>query len=159
MPRDSHGGKGYWAVVFTLCLVGVIGIFSVGMPLLLLGVTLAIAAPWRTQRAILWPAVTAVVAFVAGYVLVAPLGCSTTASATIPAESTTASSMLSDQSTTCTNVLGIDYSGAGLYNPSLVPALVAGLGLSLMAAATVGVVLRRSGPSSTETPPGHTNRG
>ena len=132
MARDSDGSAGYWVVVSLLCVFGVVGIFSVGMPFLLLGVTLAAVSPWRAQRAVLWPAVTAVVGFVVGYILVAPLSCTATASSAAPG-----------QSTTCTNVLGIDYSGAGVYNPSLVPALLAGVTVSVAAAAAFRVVLKR----------------
>jgi hypothetical protein len=42
--------------------------------------------------------------------------------------------------TTCTNVLGIDYSGGGGYQPTLVPALV----VALIAAGVVGLVTRRA---------------
>ena len=126
---------GYWALVVVLCVFGIVGIFSIGMPILLLGLTLAVVAPWRSQPAVLWPAVTAVVAFVAGFLLVTPLGCSTSASS--------ASSDVPAQTITCTNVLGIDYSGQGQYNPSQWPALLAGLALSALAAATVRVLLRR----------------
>lgn len=140
MPRDSQATTAYWIVVFLLCLFGLIGIFSIGMPLLLLGVTLAVVAPWRSQRAVLWPAVTAVVSFVVGYVLVAPLGCSSTSSKAVANhQSTTASA----QSTTCNNVLGINYSGDGSYNPSLLPALLAGIAVSILVAMTVRVILSR----------------
>ncbi len=139
MPRDSQAATGYWVVVLLLCLFGLIGIFSIGMPLLLLGVTLAVVAPWRTQRTVLWPAVTAVVTFVVGYILVAPLSCSSTGSLTVPTQSMTPPA----QSTTCSNVLGINYSGEGLYNPSLVPALLTGLALSVLVATTVRVALSR----------------
>ena len=128
----------YWALVAALCLFGIVGMFSIGMPFLILGITLAVVAPWRTQPAVLWPAVAAVVAFVAGFILVTPLGCSTSASS-----ASSVSTDLPDQTTTCTNVLGIDYSGQGLYNPSLLPALLAGLALSVLAAATVRVMLKR----------------
>ena len=129
---------GYWALVFALCVFGIVGIFSIGMPFLLLGLTLAVVAPWRSQPAVLWPAVTAVVAFVAGFILVTPLGCSTS-----PSSPSSAPSDLPAQTTTCTNVLGIDYSGQGLYNPSQWPALLAGLALSALAAVTVRVILKR----------------
>ena len=129
---------GYWALVVVLCLFGIVGIFSIGMPFLLLGLTLAMVAPWRSQPEVLWPAVTAVVAFVAGFILVTPLGCSTSASSP-----SSAPSDLPTQTTTCANVLGIDYSGQGLYNPSQWPALLAGLALSALAAATVRVILKR----------------
>ena len=128
----SDGTAGYWVLVLVLCLFGIVGIFSIGMPFLLLGLTLAVVAPWRRQPEVLWPAVTAVVAFVAGFILVTPLGCSTSPS-----------SDFSVQHTTCTNVLGIDYSGQGLYNPSQWPALLAGLALSGLAAATVRAIVKR----------------
>ncbi len=139
MPRGSQSTTGYWVVVSLLCVFGLISIFSIGMPLLLLGVTLAAVAPWRTQRAVLWPAVTAVLTFVVGYILVAPLSCSSAWSSTLPTHSATRPA----QSTTCTNVLGIDYSGDGLYNPSLGPAVLAGLALSVTAATTVRMILTR----------------
>ena len=139
MPRDSQATTAYWIVVLLLCLFGLIGIFSIGTPLLLLGVTLAVVAPWRNQRAVMWPAVTAVVSFVVGYLLVAPLGCSSTSSQAVAAQSTTASA----RSTTCSNVLGINYSGDGSYNPSLLPALLAGIALSILVATTVRVILSR----------------
>ena len=137
----SDATAGYWVLVFVLCVFGIVGIFSIGMPFLLLGLTLAVVAPWRRQPEVLWPAVTAVVAFVAGFILVAPLGCSTSpSSASSPSA---ASSDLPTQTTTCTNVLGIDYSGPGLYNPSQWPALLAGLALCALAATAVRVVLVR----------------
>ena len=67
-------------LVSGLCIFGVIGIFSIGMPSLLLGVTLAVVAPWRTRPAVLWPAVAGVVALVVGYVSLAPLSCTAEAS-------------------------------------------------------------------------------
>lgn len=140
----SDRTAGYWALVFILCVFGIVGIFSIGMPFLLLGLTLAVVAPWRRKPEVLWPAVTAVVAFVAGFLLVTPLGCSTSASSSSSASSpSSAPSDLPTQTTTCTNVLGIDYSGPGLYNPSQWPALLAGLALSAVAAATVRVILKR----------------
>ena len=142
MPGGSDGSPGYWVVVLVLCLLAVPLIFSIGMPLLLLAITLAAVAPWRTQRALLWPAVTAVVAFVAGYLLVAPLGCSTSASV-VDSKLLPHGSEVEAQSTSCSSVLGIDYSGAGAYNPSLLPALVAGLALSVLAAGVVRVLLKR----------------
>lgn len=138
MPGGSNGSAGYWLLVSVLCLFGSIGIFSIGVPFLLLGVTLAVVAPWRNQRAVLWPAVTGVVGFVVGFLLVAPLGCTTTAS-----------SGHSAQSTTCANILGIDYSGPGLYNPSIASALVAGLTLFVLAAATVRAIVKRQSAGTT----------
>lgn len=128
-PRSSS--PGYWVLVSGLCIFGVIGIFSIGMPFLLLGVTLAVVAPWRTRPAVLWPAVAGVVALVVGYVALAPLSC------------TAEASELSAERTTCSNALGIDYSGGEDYMPSLVPAVLAGLVLSLLVTTAVRMILRK----------------
>ncbi len=138
--RES-GAPGYWIVVAVLCLFGFVGIFSVGMPFLLLGITLAVVAPWRRQRAVLWPAVTAVVGFVVGYVLVAPLSCSTSATSADP--QLLLNPVPPARTTSCTNLLGIGYSGSGSYGPSLWPAVLCALALSVAAAATVRVSLTR----------------
>lgn len=44
MPARS-AFAGYWALVTLLCVVGFVGMFSIGMPFLLLGLVLAIGAP------------------------------------------------------------------------------------------------------------------
>lgn len=110
----------YWLVVSLCIVIGVLGIFSIGMPFLLIGATLGVVAPFRGERHRFWPPLVAVVLFIAGYVLVAPLGCTT--SATI---SETSAVDVQEGSTTCTNLLGIDYSRPGIYNPPLWPALLA----------------------------------
>lgn len=110
LSRDADRTATYWALVAVLCLFGLFGIFSIGAPFLLLGLTLAVVAPWRRRPAVLWPAVGSVVAFMVGFILVTPLGCTTSASAESVA-----------QTTTCNNALGINYSGSGLYDPSLLP--------------------------------------
>jgi len=62
------------------------------------------------------------------YVLLAPLSCTSIASSgPLPSR------------TECTNVLGIDYSGSGSYDPPLLPALLAGL----IVAGIIALVLRR----------------
>jgi len=125
--RDLGAGV-YWAGAVVLVVVGFLAIFSIGAPLLLTGVAMLVVGRWRHRPAVVWPVLVGVWSFVVGYVLVAPLGCSTT-SATLPGEA---------GRTTCSNVVGIDYSGTGVYNPSLYPALMAGL-----AVAAIGVVVTR----------------
>jgi hypothetical protein len=109
-----------------LAVAGFIAIFSIGAPLLFTGVAMLVVGRWRHRPAVAWPVLVGVWSFVLGYVLVAPLSCSTSAA---PGDA---------GRTTCSNVLGIDYSGTDVYNPSLIPALMAGL-----AAAAVGVVVTR----------------
>lgn len=121
------GAVVYWAGAAVLVVAGFHAIFSIGAPLLLTGVAMLFVGRWRHRPAVVWPALVGVWSFVLGYVLVAPLGCST--SSTLPGGAAR---------TTCSNVLGIDYSGTGVYTPSLFPALMAGL-----AAAAIGVVVTR----------------
>jgi len=119
--RYRLGTMAYWAVTVLLVGFGYLALFSIGAPFLLTGITMMVVSPWRSRPEVLWPALVGVWAFVLGYVLVAPLGCTSTAI------SVTAGSPPAVSHTTCTNILGIDYSGIGIYNPSLVPALLAGV--------------------------------
>ena len=127
LALHDRGAAVYWAGAVVLVVVGFLAIFSIGAPLLLTGVAMLVVGRWRHRPAVVWPVLAGVWSFVLGYLLVAPLGCST--SAVLPGEA---------GRTTCSNVLGIDYSGTGVYNPSLLPALMAGL-----AAAAIGVVVTR----------------
>jgi hypothetical protein len=124
----------YWAGAAVLMLFGFVAIFSIGAPFLLTGAAMIVVGPFRNRREVLWPALVAVWSFVVAYILVAPLGCTT--SATIgngPAGS------VSVGRTTCTNVLGIAYSGGVRYQPTLGPAFV----VALIASAGIGLVVRR----------------
>lgn len=140
-PRDGNDREPvpawYWLLVAVLVIFGTLGIFSIGAPFLIMGVTLAVVAPYRKRAAALWPPIIAVVAFTAAFVLVAPLGCTSTWSA--DATSTT-------ESTTCTNLVGIDYSGSGTYNPSLLPALITAVLSAAVAAGVTRLWLRHRLP-------------
>jgi hypothetical protein len=125
----------YWTVTVLLVGFGYVGLFSVGAPFLLTGLAMLIIGRWRDRARVLWPALIGVWSFVLGYVLVAPLACTSAGGA--PSVRGAASPPAVGH-TTCTNILGIDYSGGGGYNPSLFPALVAGL-----LAAAIGAVLAR----------------
>lgn len=76
----------------------------------------------------LLPIAVAALGFVAGFILLVPLGC-TMESVSIE----DGSSGMTTSTTSCSNVIGLDYSGQGRYNPPLWPAALAGV-----AAATVG---------------------
>jgi hypothetical protein len=125
----------YWAGAAVLMLFGFVAIFSIGAPFFLTGAAMIVVGPWRHQRDVLWPALAAVWSFVVAYILVAPGVCTGTS---LPAVRGIAATAQVGR-TTCTNVLGIDYSGSGLYNPPLMPALLTGL----VAGAVVGFALRR----------------
>ncbi len=149
----------YWAIVVALILFGWLAIFSIGAPFLLLGIMLAVLFPWRTRRGALATGMAAIIGLVLGYVLVAPLSCTGTATATATAvagqRATRADHPVTrdqdrdrvrsqrESTTTCSNLLGITYEGSGIYNPSLLPALLAGIALAAIAGATTAWLFRR----------------
>jgi hypothetical protein len=126
----SVGTFVYFAIAITLCALGFVAIFSIGAPFFLTGIAMLVASPWRGRRAIVVPTVAAPWAFTLTYVLLAPLSCTSTSRPS-------AGPLLSR--TECSNVLGIDYSGGGAYDPPWLPALLAGL----VAAGITVAVLRR----------------
>jgi hypothetical protein len=114
----------YWVLAAVLVVFGFLSLFSVGAPFLLTGVAMLVVGRWRRNRAVLWPALVAVWAFVAGYVLVAPLSCQTSSGM--------------DPMSVCSYALGlIRWHGSG--NPSLMPAFLVGC----VSAAIGALVARR----------------
>ncbi len=124
------GGLWYWGLVAALLVVGVVGIFSIGLPLLLTGLVLAALAPMRRDPAAFWPPLAGTVAFFLGYILIAPLGCTSTPGEATPME------------------VGIDYSGSGSYDPPLLPALLAGMLIGAAASLATRALLGRRVPGS-----------
>jgi hypothetical protein len=124
----------YWIAAVALVAFGFLGGFSIGGPFLMLGLAMLVVGPFRQRPLVFWPVIAGVVAFNVGYWAVTPLVCTTTAQ------------LGGDASTVCTNLLGIRYAGGAEYNPSLVPARIAGLAAAVTAAAGTGLLLwRRSG--------------
>lgn len=109
-------GRAYWVVAGTLILFGAVAIFSVGLPFLTVGIALVVLAPRRGQPRLFWPPLVGLISFFAGYILIAPLGCTATAS-----------SRDLTGSTSCSNLLGLNYLGSTPYEPPLWPAVVAGV--------------------------------
>jgi hypothetical protein len=143
MRSGSVGHVGYWMLAAVLIVLGFLGAFTIGVPFLLSGVAMVLAGASGRGREVLWPALAGVWAFVLGYVLVAPFGCTSTAA-------TAGSGDLSR--TSCTNVLGIDHSGAGFYQAPLLPAALFGLALAAIAAAGTYLLLRRVGSRTPSRP-------
>jgi membrane-bound ClpP family serine protease len=140
--HSRPGAIAYWALVVFLIAYGFLGLLSVGLPFLLLGITLAILSQRRHETGVIAAGVASIVGFTLGYLLVAPLGCTTSASSAQPVAHTV-----------CTNILGIDYSGAGIYSPSLVPGLLAGIVVAVAFALGARWVARRIAPGRTSGSP------
>jgi hypothetical protein len=117
---------GYWVASLGLIAFGVVGMFSIGRPFFLVGLAMLILGPLRSRPALFWPPLVAVIAYNVGYWAVVPLYC--TATEAVGGASTTV----------CSSLIGISYSGSGIYNPSLGPANQVGL---LLAAVAFVVVL------------------
>ena len=110
----------YWIASLGLIVFGVVGMFSIGRPFFLVGLAMLILGPLRRRPVLFWPPLLAVIAYNVGYWAVAPLSC--TAIETVGGTSTT----------TCSWLIGIGYSGAGMFNPSLDLANQVGLVLAAL---------------------------
>ena len=134
----------YWMVALALITFGLLAMFSFGVPFFVLGLALVAFGPFRNRPAVFWPAIGSVIAFFVGYVLVAPLGCTTTAVPERPEDAAVGASGGTMPTTVCTNVLGIDYSGSGNYQPPLRPALITGFFLAAVGAVGVRALVHRT---------------
>ena len=94
--------------------------FSIGRPFLLVGLAMLIPGPLRSRPVLFWSPLVAVIAYNVAYWAVAPLYCTATEAAG------------GTSTTTCSSLIGIGYSGSGIYNPSLEPANQAGLTVAAM---------------------------
>ena len=112
---------GYWITSIALIAFGLVGTFSIGRPFLLVGLALLVLGPVRRRPVLFWPPLVAVIAYNVGYWAVVPLYC--TATEVVGGTSTTA----------CSSLIGIRYSGSGIYNPSLEPANLVALLLAAIA--------------------------
>jgi hypothetical protein len=96
---------GYWIAALLLVAFGFITGFSIGPPFLLVGLAMLPLGPLRRRPRLYWPPLVGVLAFILGVVLVVPMYC--TASAEVGQVSRTV----------CSSVVGLSWSGTGLYNP------------------------------------------
>ena len=143
--RNRMGTAAYWGVAVLLVGFGFLGLVSIGAPFLLTGTAMIVVSPWRMRPEVLWPTLVGVWALLLGYLLVAPLGCTSTVIAV------TEGSPVATSHTTCTNILGIDYSGTGTYDPTLVPALVVAAAAAVAGALATRFLLRRRRAATTPT--------
>ena len=128
----------YWLVAVACILFGLVALPSIGGPFLLVGVTLLALGPVRHRSEIFRPVVAGVLFFILAYVLVAPGGCTNGVTVKSASREGIYSAAASAPRTECDNVLGIDYSGSGVYNPPLWPAF-----LAASATGVIGAILVR----------------
>ena len=139
----------YWVLVFALVAFGSLAIFSIGAPFLLLGLTLAVLAPFRTRPRVFWPVVLGLVGLIAGYILVAPLSCTATVSGSAKVGGAPPT-IAQPSRTSCSSPIGIQYRGGDSYNPPLWPGLLAGLAAGAgFAAVSRLIIVRRERSAST----------
>ena len=126
----------YWILSLALVAFGVVGALSIGRPFLLIGLTMLLLGRWRHRPAILWPPLLAMIAYNVVFWATVPFACTTT-------QSVGEGSAGEASTTVCSNLLGTTWSGHGVFNPSLEPAIQAGVvaaGLALV----VGLVMVRT---------------
>lgn len=128
-PRTRPASPFYWIGTIALFLFGFLAIFSIGVPLLVLGIALIVLAPYRPRPAIFWPPLVVIVVFFVAFILTAPLYCSVTSGPVLPGGST------GPGAETCSSILLPDTSGPP---PSVVPYVV----IAAVAGAVGGVVTR-----------------
>lgn len=129
----------YWMVALFLTLFGLLALLSIGAPFLLLGVAMIAVSPFRNRPRIFWPVLVGAFALCATFLLTAPLECERTGSLT-------SEGVEEAEEATCSSLVGIDYSGAGDYEPSLLPALLIGLGVGGAAAVVTRLAVGRGSP-------------
>ena len=123
----------YRLIALLLLGFGVLAMFSIGLPFFILGVAMLVLWPLRERRRLFISLFVGVLVFVIVGVLVAPLGC--TATATLNAdEAPRDGGTVVEVQTTCGNLLGITYEGTSGYDAPLWPAVVAGLAAGMFAA-------------------------
>jgi hypothetical protein len=123
----------YWTLAGLLILFGIVGGFGVGIPFLLLGFALVALAPIRRRAEAFWPLFGAAVTFAVTYAVLSPLGCDRLSLDKSPSI------------VTCTNPVGIVYRGRGdAYDPSHVPALLAGVAAAALVAWSIRALIRRA---------------
>lgn len=123
---------GYWVLVAVLLVFGMVSILTIGAAFLLVAITLILLAPFRRRRRVFLPGLALVIGFIAGYVLVAPWTCASSAEANSATGKTVATSG-------CNSVTGISYPE----NASALPGLLAGAALGAVSATVAFAASRR----------------
>ncbi|MEX2136986.1 MAG: hypothetical protein WEB29_08590 [Chloroflexota bacterium] len=104
----------YWIISLALIVFGFLGSWSIGQPFLLVGLAMLVLGVFRHRPLVFWPPMLAVIAYNIVYWAVAPFWCATS------------EAIGGTSRTVCRSLIGLRFEGEGIYNPSLMPAIVAG---------------------------------
>jgi hypothetical protein len=127
----------YWILAIAVTLFGIISGFTIGLPILVVGVTMLALGPLRGRPLVFWPPLNGVLAAVVTFMAIAPFSCS----ATLTTEGATPAD------TVCTSLIGLRYTARALENPSLMPALLVAVAVGVVVAlATFAILSRRTTP-------------
>jgi hypothetical protein len=127
----------YLAVAMALALFGYLALFSVGFPFLLTGLLMVALVAFRRRPDVIAPALLWPWVFTLGYVLVAPLGCTTSATPAV------AKGLGVLGGATRCNGLLFTYAGIAPYSPPIWPALLFGAALATSITMLVRRAIRR----------------
>jgi hypothetical protein len=126
----------YIAIAVILVVFGYLALFSIGWPFALTGILMLALIGQRHRFDVLAPALAWPWVFTIGYLLVAPIGCTSTAT---PA---TTSGGAAEGVTRCDSLF-LTYAGPTPYSPPLLPAVVTGVALGTAASLAIQWTLRR----------------
>ena len=132
----------YWMLAFVSIAFGVVAIFSIGLPFVVLGLLLVILGPFRTKRLVFWPALAGAILAIVGWMGTTPLSCKTSVGIQLLLErGRDVAEGSTEGRTTCDRLLLPDAVGAD--EPSAWPSIATGLALGLVGATVTRTVLRR----------------
>jgi len=122
-PHPANRGATvlYWLVTGFFIVFGYVGLLSVGLPLLVLGLAMAAMSDIRDRPASFWPPLAGIALFFVAYILVAPLGCTVTPTPMTVGTSPAVEPQISPM--TCTRIVLPDYKG--VREPALWPLVLA----------------------------------
>jgi hypothetical protein len=127
---------GYWGISLSLIVFGILGSLSIGLPFLLIGLTLVILNPLRHRPRLFWPLLLAMIAYNLAFWFYTPFYC------------TVSSSTDGTSSAACSSLLGIAWpaSAGGLADPgaAFYQANLAGLAAAVLTFIVTGLLIRRS---------------
>jgi hypothetical protein len=118
-PRRKIGSAIYWSVAVVFTVFGFVDLIAIGAPFLAVGVAMLVFGPWRDDRAVFIPGLTATFALVGTFLLVAPWTCEEGSGL--------------DAVTICHHAFGITYHGQESLRPALVVSVIVAVGTWFLA--------------------------